>query len=194
MPDKKRQIFRPEAVRRYAESRENAVQSPMIHPRLFGTLWGILAVLVVIAGLLCTARVPVYASGVAVVVATHGDSAFGKEGLAWAVFFPIQRAPQLTTGQEVFVRWDSARQPQLAALRLAPSAVLSPAEAQRQFGLQGAAAAAVSEPSRFGLAPFEPPEANSPATSYLGSVRPCQTEISSRSVLSLLPMMGSLAD
>ena len=191
MPDENRQIFRPDALRRYAQSRNEVASPNIVRPRVFGLLSLLLTLLVILVGILCATRVPIYATGVAIAVAAHDDTEVKDHMLALAVFFPVAQTPRLATDQRVYIHWTPSRQPQIASLRSALPEALSPTDARQQFGLQGAAAAAIAEPSRVGRVIVEPPDPGSPPAAYLGSVRPCQAEVGTRTLLSLMPFTGS---
>ena len=56
-PQDNRSLFRPDALRRYSAGSDEAIVLPFTRPRLFGSLWCLLGLLVVVAGLLGAAMV-----------------------------------------------------------------------------------------------------------------------------------------
>ncbi|NJL43453.1 MAG: hypothetical protein HC935_09450 [Pseudanabaena sp. SU_2_4] len=103
-----RSIFRDDAVRRYIESRERAVLPRLVSPQIFLYLWALLG-LVATSGLFAWfAKIPVYASGTAVV--TRWQSQISQtEGIdkvpVLVVFLPPQYLSRLRPQQELFLKF-----------------------------------------------------------------------------------------
>lgn len=184
MADVSSPIFRREALQHYVEGKEKTVLPRFIRPRTFLCLWILLGLLGVAAALAWTARVPVYASGIAVVA-----EAEGKVNLV--VLVPPEAFEKLSAGQLVWVRWRDAREPARTRLTHVEPTIQSPADVRKRFGLSsetvsGAVAVAAADPhGAFASGDLSP-------ETHLGSTVPVDVEIGSRRALSLLPLLGEI--
>jgi hypothetical protein len=185
MPDDARSIFRREALRHFIEGREKSVLPRFIRPRTFLCLWILLGLLMLAAVLAWTARVPVYASGLAVVTKTEGQ-------VNLVVLVPAESFEKLRVGQVVWVRWPAAREPVRTVLTHVEPEIQSPALVRKRFGLSsetvsGAVAVATASPEGvLDTTGDLPPETR------LGSTVSVDVEIGSRRALSLLPVLGEV--
>ena len=91
-PAVRRSIFREDAVRRYAAGQEKTVLPQLVSPRTFTYLWVLLSLLGASSAIAWFTRIPVYASGSAVVVRWR-DS----QRIVVAAFLPPQSLSCLQT-------------------------------------------------------------------------------------------------
>ncbi len=179
-------IFRAEAVRRHAESRDRTVLPRFVSPPTFVALWLTVA-LVAAAGVAAGfARAPIYAAGPVVVAEQQAPPFVGKAlGMA---FLPAPYRDKLRLDQTVFVDLADVRvaRPVMAVER----EVLSPAAARGRSGLSPAAANAITEPVVVVLLALEPLPSGLSASAYAGSVFDARVQVGSRRLLSLVPLIG----
>jgi uncharacterized membrane protein len=95
MKTSNRPIFRPEAVRRYAEAREQSVLLKFVSPQIMVALWALVVLLILSGVAVWFTSTPVYASGLAVVVDTRNKLANIEEGMAILALLPPEAQPAL---------------------------------------------------------------------------------------------------
>jgi hypothetical protein len=188
-----RSIFRDDAVRRYVESREKSVLPRLISPRIFIYLWLLLGLLGVSSIIAWFTRVPVYASGSAVVVRwkSHKNT---PEDIVVAAFFPPQYLPKLRSPQNLFLRFDAIGNGGVyrSVIAIKPQ-ISSPDVIQKQFALPFGTAQKITQPAVVVIAQLQPIPTGSSASTYLGSVGHADVEVGSQSAISLLPLMGNFS-
>ncbi|MBX6341063.1 MAG: HlyD family efflux transporter periplasmic adaptor subunit [Thermomicrobiaceae bacterium] len=190
MGEKKRPIFRVDAIRRYSEGREKAVLPRIIRPRTFLCLWLLLALVTAVAGVVWSTRVPVFTSGAAVIVPWQGRTPPASGDVAVAAFVPAAELGRLRVGQAVLVQIGGGPERLPGSIIAVAGGVLSPDEARRAFALDGSAGLVVSQPSAVAVARLDrfPPGVQPGAlVSSLGQI---QIAAGSRRVSSLLPLVG----
>jgi hypothetical protein len=188
----KRPIFRLDAIRHYAQRREESVLPRLVSPRTFLGLWLLLGLLVASGFLAWFARVPMYASGSAVVI-DSGESPSSPSGEALIVaFVPPEHLQRLRVGQILRLHFDERSKRLGTPIIAVEPGVSSPEVARRRFGLGDGAALAITQPSAIVLARLQPPSSDLPAAVYVGSVYHTQIEVDSRRVISLLPLIGQI--
>jgi len=190
MQESKRPIFRADAIRRYAQSREEPVLPRLVSPHVFMCLWILLGLLVVSGFLAWFAQVPVYASGPAVVVDGSSKTPYSGAHILIVAFVPPENLSRLRVGQTLFLQFDGAgRRIGRSIISVEPE--ISSAEmAQRRFALGAGAAPAIIRPSAVAIARLEPLSTGLPAAAYVGSVYRAEIEVGARRVISLLPPIG----
>jgi hypothetical protein len=189
MKDSRHSIFRDDAVRRYVEGRERSVLPRLISPSTFIYLWFLLGLLVISSLVAWFTRVPVYASGSAVVVRWRSNQDT-PEGIVVAAFFPPQHLSSLRTTQKLFLHFDAIGDRLSRSIIAVEPEISSPDAAQKQFALNPGAAKGITQPVAVVIAQLEPIPTSSPASAYLGSVGRTDVEVGSRRAVSLLPLIG----
>jgi hypothetical protein len=96
MKTNNRPIFRPEAVRRYAEAREQSVLPKFVSPRIMVALWALVVLLILSGVATWFTSTPVYASGLAIVVDTRNKLTNIEEGMAILALLPPKPSPLWT--------------------------------------------------------------------------------------------------
>lgn len=179
-------IFRAEALNRYRSRDEKSALPKLVSPRVFQFLWVLLGLLLAGAALISSARIPVYASGVAVIVESEATPRNGQGKVSALIFLPPESLPQLKAGQPVFFRFGGDEHLSRPIMSVEPQ-LLSPLEASRRFALSAGAAARLNAPKALAVVSLEPSLAGHPASTYAGSFYDARVEIGSRRVASLAP-------
>jgi hypothetical protein len=190
MQEAKRLIFRVDAMRRYMQSREEPVLPRLVSPPVFMYLWLLLGLLVAIGLLTWFARVPVYASGSAVVVDSSNSLPSARDEALVVAFVPPEHLWRLRVGQLLLLQFDERSKRLEAQIMAVELGVSSPEMARRRFGLSEGAALAITEPSVIALARLKVLSSGLPAAAYVGSKYRAKIEVASRRVISLLPLIG----
>lgn len=192
MTETKRSIFRDDAVQRYIQGREKAVLPHFVSPRTFLYLWSLMGLLVPGAFTAWCARVPVYASGAAVVVAGRSAPYHIRAGLVLLAFLPAEDLTRLRVGQRLFAAPAPAGGRLSGSVMAIEPKIVSPAMARTRFTLHAGAAWAVSQPSAVVLARLTPLSSGLPPSAYAGGIYDVDVEVGARRVLSLLPLVGAI--
>lgn len=197
MKDSRRSIFRNDAVRRYVESREKSVLPRLVSPRTFIYLWFLLGLLGMSSIVAWFARVPMYASGSAIVVRWKSKKNT-PENIVVAAFFPPHYLPKLRTAQKLFLHFDtmgvggvSRNENRLSrSVIVVDPEISSPDVIQKQFALHSGAAQRITQPAAVVFAQLDPIPTGLSASAYLGSVGRADVEVGSQRAVSLLPLIG----
>lgn len=182
-------IFRPAAVRRYVQSREESVFPRLISPRTFIYLWILLGLLVASGLVAWFAQVPVYTSGLAVVVDWRGKARHIDDDVVLVAFLPPEH---LQVGQNLLMQFDATSERLSRPIIAVEPEISSPDAARKRFALEGGAALAITQPAVVAIAQLEPVPTDLPASAYVGSVYRVDVQVGSRRVISLLPLVGQL--
>lgn len=184
-PVQARPIFRPEAVRRYVASRDQAVLPPVGVPQTALFVWLLLMLFVLSAGVAWYARVPRYLSGTALVVersaTTSQPPTVDVVGL-----FPPDHLAQLSAGQRVVLRFDITEQRTQQAYVRAEPELLSRIATIERFGLTAATDALAHE--SVAVVPLEIDRA-AVSGAQIGRA---DVAVGTRRLIELLPLVGPL--
>lgn len=192
MKDERNAVFRSDAMRRFGEARARAVLPRFISPRVVAWLWVLIALFGAGGALVWLARVPVYASGSAVVVSREVSAKYGREGLMVVAFLPPEQLPRLRAGQQMSLLLQNGERFSPRILEVEPE-VSSPSEARERFVLnQSLTASIVAQPVAVALAQFEPLNSGLPPDAYAGSIARADVQTGNRRIISLLPVIGKL--
>jgi hypothetical protein len=187
-----RPIFRDDAIRRYIESREKAVLPRLVSPQIFLYLWALLGLIATSSAIAWFAKIPIYASGTAIVTRLQSQSrGMGKEPVL-VVFLPPQYLSRLRPQQRLFLKFAGMGDRLSWTILSVDSKIHSPDSIQRQFGLSPSAAQAITQPVAVAIAQWEKTPTQLPADVYLGSLGRAEIEIGSQRAISLLPVIGNL--
>ena len=198
-PTVRRSIFREDAVRRYVAGQEKTVLPQLVSPRTFTYLWVLLSLLGASSAIAWFTRIPVYASGSAVVVRWR-DKPEDSQRIVVAAFLPPDSLSRLQQTQTVVLRLDGlgdglseAYDDRRPILKVQPN-ILSPDAIQQQFALNPSVAQQINQPAAIAIVPLEPIASGLPAAAYLGSVGRVEAEVGTRRLISFLPLIGQGAD
>lgn len=180
MPAEEHPFFRSRALQYYLEGREESVAPRLISPPVFACLWILLSLLIVgIAGA-SFFRIPVRASGVAVI--TRGTCAMEADckSLMIVALFPPESLPHLRVGETIYLeRAGNADRVRVSVTGVEPT-VDSPETIRSRFGIATSLAPGIDHPSAVAIAQWDG------AAEYAGSVVSVQVEFGSRRIVTLL--------
>jgi hypothetical protein len=152
-------------------------------------LWLSLAALLlasVVAGFLV--RVPVYASGSAVVT-DPSDGKWGEEAMV-VIFTPPEYLTELRPGRQVVFRADTPGELSTTSIVAVLPHIMTPKAARERFALDRTVDAAVDQPSAVALA--SPNFTRDAGKELEGRSYQVNVEVGARPALTLLPLIGQL--
>ena len=169
-------IFRKEAIEKYSQGRDKNVLPQFVLPPVFVFLWCLLALFVSAGVTAWLGQVPVYVTGVGVVLdpSTSGNIANGETTAV--IFIPYSPSLHLQAGQPVNMQLGLAGPHITTAIEGVDSQVFSPSQVRKQFSViitDPAVAVTVLVGSNLSL--------------YTGSSVQAQIEVGSHRLLSLFP-------
>ena len=190
MTASKRTIFRHKALQQYEQSRNKTVLPCYVSPPIFVCLWILLGLLIIAGVAAWLGQVPTYVAGSGVVLDPGSTTQQGgNEGVA-VVFVPATPSLTLRPGLPVQLQIGSTGPQLTTTIATVEPGIVSPNEARDRYALGGVASAVITQPSVVVTARLGP---SIPAQVYAGSIVSAQVQVGTRSVLSLLPGLGSLS-
>jgi hypothetical protein len=192
MPDAHHSIFRQEALQRYAEGKEKSVLLRLVRPRTVRYLWCLVGLLLMGSCVGWCARVPVYASGTAMVVRWRNTPPGTPEKIVVAAFFPARHLASVHLSRQVWLRFEVMGHRLSRSVMAIEPEIMSPDAVQQQFTFPPGAAQGLLQPVTVVIAALEPMPTGLPAAAYLGSVGGAEIAIGTRRVVSLFPVIGPL--
>jgi hypothetical protein len=185
-------IFRPDALRRYEQSRDQAVLPRFISPRTFLAIWLLFGLLATAGVTAWFARVPVYAGGPAVAAQRPGPGQQAPGDVVAIAFLPAESRAALHAGQMIFLDLNGAGARVRRTISAVEPEVLSPGAVRGRFALDPATASAITEPVVLVSVDPAPVPPGLPASAFAGSVYRAEVQVGSRRLLTLVPLIGSL--
>ena len=194
MKDQRRSIFREKAMRHYARGRSKSVLPQIARPKITALLWVFAALLLGCGVLAWLIRIPVYVSGVGVVINSVAQNTgdLGQKPLL-AIFLPEEARAKIRVGQKLFWTTDKGGKRVDSKLVSIETEVSSPMVVQSRFQLPGAAAAAITKPVVVGFGQLDQLPGNLPDSAYLGTVHHVDIEIGKTRAISLLPFLNRVS-
>jgi hypothetical protein len=187
-----RPIFRPEAVRRYAEAREQPVLPKFVSPRIMAALWALVALLILSGVAVWFTSMPVYASGLAVVVDTRNKLTNIEEGMAILALLPPEAQPALDRGKTILIQVNASSKPLEREIVAFEKDVSKVNYILEEFALDDHPAVAKAQPAAVAIMRLEDMSGNVPTNNYIGTIFRADIQIGSRRVASLLPLMDRI--
>src|SRR5918992_41118 len=187
-----RPIFRPEAVRRYAEARKQPVLPKFVSPQIMVALWALVVLLILSGVAVWFTSIPVYASGLAVVVDPRNKLANIEEGMAILVLLPPEAQPALDKGKTILIQVNASSKPlerEIVAFEKDASKVNHILE---EFALENHPAVSKAQPGAVAIVRLQGMPGNAPAKDYVGAIFRADIQIGSRRIASLLPLMDGI--
>ena len=187
-----RPIFRPEAVRRYAEAREQSVLPKFVSPRIMVALWTIVVLLIFSGVAVWFTSMPIYGSGLAIVVDTENKPVNIEEGTAILALLPPEAQSALDEGKTILIQVNANSKPlkrEIVAFEKDASKVNHILE---EFGLENHPAVAKAQPGAVAIVRLQGMPGNAPAKDYVGAIFRADIQIGSRRIASLLPLMDGI--
>ena len=189
---KKRSIYRDDALLRYARGKDKSILPRFISTYTVAWLWIFFALLLASGLVSCLVRVPVYASGPAIVVDSGAYSHITPDKLVMVVFLPADSLSDLHVGQNLFFNIDEKIDRLSRPIIAVQPEVCSPDKVRRQFLLDAKLALTITQPVVLAIAEFEPLPSGLSASSFAGSLYLVNVEVSSQRLISLLPLINRL--
>lgn len=177
-------IFRKRAIAYYESGSETAVLPRLVRPRIFFGLWSLLVLAMVGLASSWFLPIPVYISGVGVVMA-----AAPPDGLHVAVFLPWADRQPPAAAPRLFLQAAGSER-LLVEVESVSAGALSPADIHAQFGHNSVVQRVVTQPALVLRAKWEAPASALPADLYVGSVFSAEVEVGDRRVWDLIPVNG----
>jgi hypothetical protein len=174
-------IFRKEAMEKYARGRDKNVLPQFVLPPVFVFLWCLLALFVSAGITAWLGQVPVYTTGVGLILdpSSSGNTANGE--MAAIIFVPSSPSLHLQVGQPIIAHIGQTGPQITTAIGAIESQVLSPTEVRKQFLVS------ITDPSVVVTAVVGPH-----LSLYAGSFVQAQIEVGSKRLLSLFPGFDTL--
>jgi hypothetical protein len=173
-------IFRKEAIEKYAQGRDKNVLPQFVLPPVFVFLWCLLALFISAGITAWLGQVPVYTSGIGVVLdpSISGSTANGE--MTAVIFIPYSPSLHLQVGQPVNMHIGQTGPQISTAIGAVESQILSPTEVRKQFLVS------ITDPSVAATVVVGPH-----LSLYSGSLVQAQIEVGSHRLLSLFPGIGA---
>jgi hypothetical protein len=187
-----RPIFRPEAVRRYAEAREQSVLPKFVSPQIMVALWALVVLLILSGVAVWFTSTPVYASGLAIVVDTGNKSVNIEEGTAILVLLPPEAQPALDKGKTILIQVNASSKPLERKVIAFEKDVSKVNRTLEEFALENHPAVAKAQPAAVAIVRLEDTPGNVPTNDYVGTIFRADIQVDSRRIASLLPLMDRI--
>jgi hypothetical protein len=187
-----RPIFRPEAVRRYAEAREESVLPKFVSPRIMAALWAILMLLIFSGVAVWFTSMPVYASGLGIVVDTENKTVNIEEGTAILVLLPPEAQPALDEGKTILIQVNPSSKPLQRKIVTFAKDASKVNGILKEFDLDNHPAVAKVQPAAVAIVQLEDMEGNVLTNDYIGTIFRADIQVGSRRIASLLPFMDRI--
>jgi hypothetical protein len=192
MKNNNRSIFRPEAVRRYAEAREQSALPKFVSPRIMVALW-IIVVLLIFSGVtVWFTSMPVYVSGLAIVVDTENKPVSIEEGTALLVLLPLEAQPALYKGKTILIQVNASSKPLQRKIVTFEKDASKMNGILEEFDLDNHPAVAKAQPAVIAIVQLEDMEGDVLANDYIGTIFRADIQVGSRRIASLLPLMDRI--
>jgi hypothetical protein len=192
MKTNNRPIFRPEAVRRYPEAREQSVLPKFVSPRIMVALWALVVLLILSGVAVWFTSTPVYASGLAIVVDTRNKLANIEEGMAILALLPPEAQPALDKGKTILIQVNASSKPLERRVIAFEKDASKMNHILEEFGLENHPAVAKAQPGAVAIARLEDMPGNVPTNDYIGTIFRADIQVGSRRIASLLPLVDRI--
>jgi hypothetical protein len=189
-----RPLFRPEAVRRYTEAREQSVLPRFVSPRIMVAVWALVLLLVLSAVAVWFTSTPIYASGPATVVDTVNKPAniipanIIEEGMAILVLLPSEAQPALDEGKTILIKVNTSSMPLKRKIVVFEKDVSKVNSILEKFDLDNHPEVAKAQPAAVAIVRLEDMRGND----YVGTIFRADMQVGSRRLASLLPLMDRI--
>jgi hypothetical protein len=187
-----RPIFRPEAVRRYTEAREQSILPKFVSPQIMVALWTLVVLLILSGVAVWFTSTPVYASGLAIVVDPRNKLSNIEEGMAILTLLPPEAQPALDKGKTILIQVNASSKPlerEIVAFEKDASKVNHILE---EFALENHPTVAKAQPSAVAIVRLEDMPGNVPTNDYIGTIFRADIQVGSRRIASLLPLVDRI--
>jgi hypothetical protein len=181
-------LFRPQALQRYAQSREKAILPRLVAPPVFLCCWLLLGLFLLATLLAWQAQAPVYQNVSGALLDAAPSDQPTPQGTQALLFVPAP-APELHVGTALTLQITLTGEPFTGTIAALLPGVLTPDQARQQYHLTDDLALLVTRPSVV----VQVHTAALPADAVAGLSLSAQLPVGEQSVLSLLPhLLGGL--
>ncbi|MEM8531038.1 MAG: hypothetical protein AAGF95_09355 [Chloroflexota bacterium] len=188
MDHSSRSVFRPDAIQRYAQGRQETFLPRLVTPRVFRYFW-ILTVLFLLSGISAWfISVPVYASGTAIIVENNQTVADIPNDVMVLALFPPEHYADIHQAQSLVLRFDATQGAHTIA-DFEPT-IISSVEAQKHFTLPTTTAVPPADQGTFVIAPLNLFPGTVPTTAYIDDVGQAHIKIGTRRLLETIFIRG----
>ncbi len=186
-----RPLFRPEAVRRYTEAREQSVLPKFVSPQIMVALWALVVLLILSGVAVWFTSTPVYASGLAIVVDTRNKLA-NEEGMAILALLPPEAQPVLDEGKTILIQVNASSKPLERRVITFEKDISKVNRTLEEFALESHPAVAKAQPGAVAIVRLEDMPGNVPTNNYIGTIFRADMQVGSRRIASLLPLVDRI--
>ena len=179
-------LYRAQALRQYARSREKAVLPRFVTPPVFLCCWLLLGLLLLATVLAWQVQVPIYQGASGALLDAPPFSQQAASGWQTILFVPAAPTPELHVGASLTLEIAVTGESFAGTIASVLPGVLTPAQARQQYALSGDLALVITQPSV-----VVEVVATFPADAIPGSSLSAQIPVGKQSVLSLLPHLLS---
>jgi len=186
MKRQQRAIFREVALKQYQQSQERVVLPRFISPPVVLCLWGLFGLVLLGCTIVWFWRLPTYVTVTGEIVTQIEQ---GQPTTVVVLIIPANQVDQIHVGYPVRVQLGQDKVQWTQQITTVGAGILSPTTIRSRFGLDGAAALLVQQPSAVALTPISPSMHD---VDYTGSIVQASIQIGTRRVISLLPGFTNL--
>lgn len=179
----KRSIFRDQAIQKYRQNQEKSVLPRIVAPPVFLFFWILLAILTAAGVVAWLGQVPLYVTGVGVVLEKDALSHEGNDEAVAVVPLPTRDAFHIHRGLLSEIQIGSTGPALTRTVDAMSPTMLSPSEVQRLYGIT------MSDPAQIVSIRLG---SGISRRIYAGSPVHVRIQIGSRRLLSLFPLFSSL--
>ena len=169
-------IFRKEALQKYTEGRDKNVLPQFVMPPVFVFLWCLLALFISAGITAWLGRIPVYVTGVGVVLDPSSSGSVANGETTAVIFIPYSPSLHLQAGQPVNMQLGLTGPRITAVVEAVDPHVLSPSKVRKHFLVN------ITDPSLAVTVLV-----GSHLSLYTGSLVQAQIQVGSHRLLSLFP-------
>ncbi|NOK63779.1 MAG: hypothetical protein GFH27_549283n11 [Chloroflexi bacterium AL-W] len=183
-----RSVFRPDALRRYAQGRQETFLPRFVAPRVFRYFWLLISLFLLSGMSTWFISVPVYASGTAIIV--ESDDALDpiSHDIMVLAFFPSEHLSDIHQAQSLVLTFDTT--PFVHTIADFEPTIISSVEAQERFTLTTSTSTSLSNHRTLVVAPLDLLPGALPPTAYFDSVGQAHVEIGTRRLLETILIRG----
>lgn len=184
-----RAIFRDSAIQAYRRGTAKDIVPRLTSRPVIVCLWLLLAVLVAVAAVVWSVRVPAYVGAQGVILQGHSRAGPGAGRTAAALFLPPDQSAQLRAGQPVRARIGSSGVSVLGAVARVEPGMIGPDTARAKYRFEPGSGT-VRQPWAVVIVRLTQ---SLPPAAYGGSLLMARVEIGSQRLLAFFPGLGKLA-
>lgn len=188
MDHSSRSVFRPDALRRYAQGRQETFLPRFVTPRVFRYFW-MLILLFLLSGISTWfISIPVYASGTAIIVENDQTVVDIPHKMMVLALFPPEHHSDIHQAQSLVLTFNTTQGAHTIA-DFEPT-VISSVEAQKHFALPTSTSMPLTDHGTLVIAPLDLFPGTIPTTAYFDDVGQAHIKIGTRRLLETIFIRG----